>query len=292
MTMGVVDLHAVTRILREAGIDVSDPRIIAAGRSLVLNDGARVIRISPESRSDEESHLHLITLLAAADAPVLEPLTTTAHECIIGTVTLWPLARPPMRPEEQLGRLLRKLHRVPAGVLSGRPNVRRRLHQQLSALPSRNVPAEVTDELAALAAGLPTDPGWNTAESVAVHGDAHRGNVMELAGRAVLIDTGGLHLGPWQLDLIPTWSAARRNGGDWSAWYQIRESYDDERLANGLWDWEHLAEAVLEREIVTTVFLAENWHHHPWVRDEVRLRLDTWHEPDRYIWNTGLSTGR
>jgi aminoglycoside phosphotransferase (APT) family kinase protein len=280
-----VDLAAVGRVLANAGIHLSRPVVISAGRSLVIADGSTVLRISPDHPHEEEEALHVTRQLAALRAPVAEPLSTRVVSTVIGTVTFWPLLTPSPSPLRDLGNALGQLHRMPTAHLGNRSGNRERIFFAVGILPGRGLPAAITTRLTQLVELLPARPGWHAEPGVVVHGDAHPANVMRSGDRAALIDIGGVHIAPWQLDLIPVWCNARRSGGDWQTWYELKDAYGED-LTAGLWDWPHLTEAVLERELVTTLFLAEQWNLRPWVRDEIAHRLDTWDSADA-TWNTG-----
>jgi hypothetical protein len=87
-------------------------------------------------------------------------------------------------------------------------------------------------------------------------------------------------------DMIPAWCAARRAVRGRELWKEFRTGYGEN--ADDLLTWRHLDEAVLERELLTTIFLAEQWQTRPWVRTELETRIASWDDPDGGArWNTG-----
>jgi hypothetical protein len=282
-----IDLEAVRTALRAAGLNVGALRLVNPGRTLVVADGERAIRISDADPSQIERELRTTILLGVAGAPVLTPLDPVPVESVLGTVSLWPLADKSPRPEEDLGTTLRELHLVGATLAYGQPLNRSKVRRMVMELEVYGVDPATTALLRSIAAELPEVPSWQREPSgVLLHGDAHNGNIMRVRGRPVLIDAGGAQSGPWQLDLVPTWVAARRGRDGWGNWQAVKDSYDPALLADGLWDWEHLAEAVLERELLTTLFLCRMWRRLDWVRDEVGLRLRSW-TGNTEPWNIG-----
>lgn len=289
-----VDLGAVREVLQRAGVRVGPLLLLSAGPTLVVQDGDRVFRLSRQSVDAAEDIVHLALQLAAAGAPVLLPIDRGVRETILGTVTLWEPATPSPEPESDLGRAIQALHRTQLPGVHARPTNRSRIKREVMQLEHHGVHDTTIDALRRIASRLPEEPGWvGDTGSTVLHGDAHRGNVMRRAGKPVLIDLEDVHYGPAQLDLLPTWCAARRSADGWWAWQQMRDAYRtarDDRPDHGdsdLWDWPHLEEAILERELMTTLFLCRRWREDPWVQDEVEHRVRTW-EDARAVWNTGL----
>lgn len=287
-----VDLNAVAGALRSAGVRTGNLRLLNTGRTLVVADAEKVIRITDADHEQTEREIRTTLLLVAAGAPVLAPLEPGVTETILGAVTTWPLAEKTDRPEQDLGTTLRELHQVNVVLAYGQTTNRTKVRRMAMELEKYGVDAETTEALRALVTTLPEECTWRgDTGQVVLHGDAHRGNIMRRGGRPVLIDSGGAQVGPWQLDLVPTWAAARRSRDGWGNWQQLKDNYDPGKLAGGLWDWSHLQEAVLERELMTTLFLARMWRRAPWVREEIGTRLESWWDHSR-PWNTGTDAGR
>lgn len=286
-----IDLEGVAGALRDAGIRVKALRLLNTGRTLVVADGNRAIRIAEGDIWQAEQELDTAHLLDAAGAPVLIPLERRAYESVLGTATVWPLASKSPEPEKDLGRTLREFHHVHVTWARGRRDNRSKVRRIAMELETHGVDQDVIASLRELVDRLPDTPSWERDERVVVlHGDAHRGNVMRLSGRPVLIDTGWVQQGPYQLDLLPTWVSARRGRDAWSGWEELMRSYDPGGPAAGLWDWEHLEEAVLERELLMTLFLCRLWRRAEWTRSEVRKRLNGW-DNHQEAWNTGRDVG-
>lgn len=282
-----IDLDGVAGALRGAGLKIGPLRLLNTGRTLVVTDGTRAIRIAEGEPWQAEHELEAAHLLAASGAPVLTPLERRAYETILGTVTLWPLATKSPEPEKDLGRTLRTLHHVHVTWARGQRDNRSKVRRMSMELETHGVDQSVVDGLRSLAGRLPDTPRWaQDQQAVVLHGDAHRGNVMRLSGQPLLIDTGWVQYGPRELDLLPTWVTARRGRDSWSGWESLVQSYDPTGPATGLWDWEHLEEAVLERELLMTLFLCRMWRRADWVRSEIVKRLDGWDNHSE-PWNTG-----
>jgi aminoglycoside phosphotransferase (APT) family kinase protein len=288
-----VDLTAVREVINKIGMRtgelslLSPGGVLSSGGTLVVRDRDRAIRFSQQSIAEARETLHLANQLAAAGAPVLLPLEQDAMESLLGTVTVWEIATPSPEPERDLGSVLGLLHRVELPGARNRPGNRPRIKREAMRLEQHGVDPGVIEELRGLAARLPDQPGWVEGTNRVVHGDAHRGNVMRRGGRPVLIDLGNVHHGPAELDLLPTWCAARRAGDGWWAWQRLRDTYRGAPGEDGLWYWPHLEEAVLERELMTTLFLSRRWRDDPWAREEVMHRVRTW-EDTTSTWETGL----
>jgi aminoglycoside phosphotransferase (APT) family kinase protein len=288
-----IDLTAVREVVNSIGIrtgelDLLSPGgALSSGGTLVVRDRNRAIRFSQQSITEAQETLHLANQLAAAGAPVLLPLDSVAAETLLGTVTIWELATPSPEPERDLGSVLGLLHRIELPGVRHRAGNRPRIKREVMGLEQHGVEPGVIEELRAIAARLPDQPAWVHETNRVVHGDAHRGNVMRRNGRPVLIDLGNVHHGPAELDLLPTWCAARRAGDGWWAWQRLRDTYRDTPGEDGLWDWPHLEEAVLERELMTTLFLSRRWRDDPGAREEVTHRVRTW-EDTTSTWETGL----
>jgi hypothetical protein len=278
-------------ILREdllrAGHRVGPLELLSEGGSLVFKDERVVVRLGGEDPHEMLETLGRVAQLSAARAPVLAPIALEPVLTRYGAVTLWPLAYPSRDPIHDLARACRGLH-LTMTQPTGRDRSRQRMRTQLRALGGVGVPEDVHRQLLDLAARLPEEPSWGGYGGL-VHGDAHPGNVAVYDGAPVLIDLISLRNGPVELDFVPLWCAARRGRSHWSHWQRFQDGYGDLNTTRRLGDWEHLEEAVLERELTTTIFLAQRWLERPWVREEIALRLRSWDEPERgERWNTGL----
>lgn len=244
-----------------------------------------IVKVTDDEPHAVSSQLLRLQQLATLRAPVLEPLRTEPLLSEHGTITVWPVAGVSADPYGDLAQALGGLHRSSRDLRGPSPE-RDNLRRHLRDLGDFGVPVSVHQQLLDLAAELPDDPSWGDGQLL--HGDAHPGNVVILKGAPVLIDLSPGAYGPAQLDWVPAWCDGRRREGGWRRWELFRNRYTGETDPRTLNEWEHLDEAVLERELITTVFLARQWLRLPWVEREVKRRLEGWNEPAQgERWNTG-----
>lgn len=279
-------IRGVAADLRAGGVRFDEARVIHRGSSIVIGDGTRVARITDDDTSTAEATLGRSIALGASRAPVLEPAHARPIPTRLGTATVWPQGRTPPDPLRNLGRALAALHAVDDVELPRRPAARNLLRARLRELSGVGVDEFVLSELMGIAAVLPEETSWHGDGNAVVHGDAHTGNIIWFEGKILFLDTSTVGKGEPRSDMVPAWCAARRGQRGWEAWEEFRDGYGPG--AADLRDWEHLDEAILERELLTTIFLAEQWQTRPWVRDEIVTRLRTWESPERGDrWNTG-----
>lgn len=272
--------------IRRGGVRLENPRILHQGSSIVIGDGTRVVRITEEDTAQAEEIIGRAHALGASRAPVLEPAHDRPLTTRLGTATVWPQGRTAPDGTRNLGKVLAGLHRVDDLVIPPRTQSRNDLRRRLRELSGIGVDENVLRGLMAIAARLPEDIPWVGANRTLIHGDAHTGNIIWHEGRVLLLDTSTVGMGDPMTDLVPSWCAARRGKRGRTLWNEFREGYGD--AADSLLEWPHLDEAVLERELLTTIFLAEQWQTRAWVRDEVASRIESWDRPeDGARWNTG-----
>jgi len=273
--------------LRNLGVPVGELRVIHRGGSVVLSDDTIVVRLGPEDHEETSATLRLVGALELADAPVLTPLLPSPLRTRFGVVTVWPRAEPSAHPYEDLGRALHDLHeKGPVSLLRRGEDTRTGLRRRVRRLGSGQAPEGIVRWLMRALAELPEKASWDD-DGVLLHGDAHPGNVLRLRGRAVLSDMGTARTGPASLDLVPAWCDARRGRRGWMVWREFKNGYAA-GAAEELAAWEHLGEAVHEREITTTVFLAERLRDDPALLEELELRRRSWDRPgDGERWNCG-----
>lgn len=280
-------LHALRQELRGAGWQLGELQMVHRGQSVVLHETERdvVVRVAPGTVEQAEELLQLHVRLSVARAPVLSPVEPYPVSTSFGVATLWPAARPSSRPLEHLGEALLRLHRVEPSAVWHRAPARVHLRSSLHGLVARGVPEDVVLELARLTEKLPAVPSWQgEPDAVVVHGDAHAGNVLLHDGEPVLIDLDRVHHAPAQVDLIPTWAVGRRNGA-WGDWNQLCQGYGSSGLTVDIGQWRHLREAVQERELATTAFLARFWTERLDLRDEVASRIEEMAGSGQGVWN-------
>lgn len=280
------DLAGVVEDVRRAGIKLDTPRLLHHGSSIVLGDGTSVVRITEEDTAQAEENIGRAHALGASRAPVLEPSHDRPLPTRLGTATVWPQGRPAPDAIRNLGKVLADLHRVDDLVIPPRTQSRNDLRRRLRELSGIGVEENLLGQLMTLAARLPEEISWAGNTRSLVHGDAHTGNIIWHEGRVLLLDISTIGMGEPFTDMVPAWCAARRGNRGRALWSEFHEGYGDQ--ASLLYEWEHLEEAVLERELLTTIFLAEQWQTRAWVREEVATRVESWDRPDDGPrWNTG-----
>ena len=282
----VEELEHAAADIRRSGVRFGAARILHRGSSLVIGDGTLVARITDADTAAAEELIGRATTLAANRAPVLEPAHPRPIRTRLGIATLWPQGRPAPDVVRNLGRALAALHTVEGTVFAPRHDPRGNMRRRLRELTGAGVDERTLARMMDVAARLPEEPSWSSAGGGLVHGDAHTGNVIWHEGRTVLLDTASIANGETLLDLVPAWYSARRGKRGWDVWEEFRDGYGSR--ADDLPEWPHLEEALLERELTATIFLAEQWQNQPWVRDEIETRLTSWDEPDSgERWETG-----
>lgn len=280
------DLAGIIEDVRRAGIRLENPRILHQGSSIVIGDGTRVVRITEEDTAQAEEIIGRAHALGASRAPVLEPAHDRPISTRLGTATVWPQGRTAPDSTRNLGKVLAGLHRVDDLVIPARTQSRNDLRRRLRELSGIGVDENILRDLMRIAIRLPEEISWADANRTLVHGDAHTGNIIWHDGRVLLLDTSTVGMGEPMTDLVPSWCAARRGKRGRALWNDFREGYGEN--ADLLVEWPHLDEAVLERELLTTIFLAEQWQTRAWVREEVATRIESWDRPeDGARWNTG-----
>lgn len=283
----VVEPGALRAELLTAGHRVGDLRLLSDGGSLVFRDDHTVVRLGSEDLYEAMRVLGRAAQLSVGRAPVLAPLHIEPVRTSYGIATLWPVGYPSRDPVRDLAQACRGLHAVMTSQ-SEEDRTRDVLRSRLRDLGAVGIDEAVHQELMDRASTLSDEPGWDPVGGF-VHGDAHPGNVVLHNSVPTLIDLASMRSGPIELDFIPLWSAARRGRNDWSHWQSFQDGYGDPVVTARLNDWPHLEEALLERELTTTIFLAQYWQRRPWVRDEVRIRLRSWDDATNgERWNTGL----
>lgn len=280
------DLAGIIEDVRRAGIRLENPRILHQGSSIVIGDGTRVVRITEEDTAQAEEIIGRAHALGASRAPVLEPAHDRPISTRLGTATVWPQGRTAPDSTRNLGKVLAGLHRVDDLVIPARTQSRNDLRRRLRELSGIGVDENILRDLMRIAIRLPEEISWADANRTLVHGDAHTGNIIWHDGRVLFLDTSTVGMGEPMTDLVPSWCAARRGKRGRALWNDFREGYGEN--ADLLVEWPHLDEAVLERELLTTIFLAEQWQTRAWVREEVATRIESWDRPeDGARWNTG-----
>lgn len=217
MTDSAVDLDAaVCEALRTRGIRAYDLELVADGPRRILRSSIAevVVRIHASEVSADELTIHLdqVRSLIRNGARLIAPVVDEPIQLPHGRVaSVWPLASPAHPDVQDLAEIFRSLHDCPDPGLDPWDNldaIRLGL-KHLSSLDGdrQGLFAALLRWADALQA---TKPAFSRIGPV--HADAHAGNVMEVAGRCVLIDLDGLASGPPEIDLAVPLTDHRRSG--------------------------------------------------------------------------------
>ncbi|WP_157172042.1 aminoglycoside phosphotransferase family protein [Nocardia higoensis] len=272
--------YALDKACRRAGVDPSDAVMLRLGENVLyrLASVPVVVRIArgPAYRMDACKEIAVASWLASqgiAGARVFELGCEQPLDVNGLPVTFWSvLAGRPGNDEdsEALGKVLLTLHgldRPSFDLPSVEPFGRMAARLASAPIPRadsdllRHRVAQLTDELAALRFQLP---------SVAVHGDAHVGNLMIVDGSPVLIDFETFAWGPAEWDLA-------KIAAECSVGMVDRRHYDAFATAYGhdvtTWSgWPVLRDI---QRVKMVSWLAQNIEHSARVRDEYAKRIET-----------------
>lgn len=218
----MVDVEDAAWRRRDAGADAAhevacqlgleQPVLISLGGAALWRAGDVALRVERPATNARQL-VRLVKLAAAAAVPVAVPLRSEPFEHPQGQVTVWPWIEPaPQRPADLrcLGATLRALHEdVDVGEWrqAGAPSVfalfERWLVRNLNELADSQFGPALTDLLEQqraiwlprARATLPTPLG-----EVALHGDAHPGNLITIADGCLLVDWELACVGPGEWD--------------------------------------------------------------------------------------------
>lgn len=271
---------ALDKACRWAGLDPSGAVMLRLGENVLyrLASAPVVVRIArgPEYRMDACKEISVASWLASqgiAGATVFELGCVQPLDVDGFPVTFWSLLAGRSGDGEDsgaLGKVLHTLHGLnrPSFDL---PDVQpfARMAARLASAPIpradsdllRERVVQLEDELALLRFQLP---------SVAVHGDAHVGNLMIVDGAPVLIDFEAFAWGPAEWDLA-------KIAAECSVGMVDRRHYDTFAAAYGhditTWSgWPVLREI---QRVKMVSWLAQNIEHSPRIHDEYAKRIET-----------------
>jgi hypothetical protein len=221
--------------------------------------GAKVVAVA---RHFERHGIPAIRLLPGVDQPIL------VGEHVV-TAWVW-VAQTGRRPTaEDLGRLLRRVHALPApeGIGHWDPlaDVRARVAdaEEIEPRDRKFLLRRCADVEAALSElEFPLRRGL-------IHGDAHPGNLIGGPGGPVLCDFDSACVGPPEWDLTPLAVGRERFGDPAGRYRMLADTYGFDVAA---WDGFGVLRAARELKLTTSVLPI--LRSHPQVRDELRRRLD------------------
>ncbi|GAA2679188.1 MULTISPECIES: aminoglycoside phosphotransferase family protein [Actinosynnema] len=278
-----------------AGLDARDAQLVHHYASAVVHlpRAGAVARIGPGDRTAAADRcLALVRWLIDEGFPVPAPLGgLRAVHVASSTVTFWHHhpqhgAATSRLDSAALGALLRRLHDLPdppVDLPSWRPLTG--LEQALTEPWSHEaLPDDDRDwvlrRIAAVRAGL--DHAHLPLGRGLIHGDAWAGNLLHGArGRVLLGDWDDVAWGPREVDLVPTWHAARRyrDEPDWTTRFAAAYGHD---LAASTPDFELLMQM---RDLVQISGPLRHAAHSPVHARALRQRLDGTRARDSRRWH-------
>jgi Ser/Thr protein kinase RdoA (MazF antagonist) len=271
-------MDAAVAVARRAGLDVREPRLLRDLPNVLVHLSpepvvARVPMTFTRLRGRDwiERELELTAFLARADARIAAPLRSVdpgPYEQDGFLVTLWEhVDHDPDRPLDAhgAGDALREVHELLATVpADGLAHFARLDEIETLVGLLRLSPEEHSLFREALDASRDRVDGLDPALQ-AVHGDAHRGNVLRGSSGPLWSDFENLCLGPRELDLACNEIRARRWG---------REREDDELLAGyGEHDHELVAQLIPVHALFLAAWTFELAERTPAVRPSAVERL-------------------
>lgn len=224
-------------LCRAAGLDPHGARLLHARANLTyhLPRADAVIRLrhtygAAEWQRRLTSAVRITAWLADQGFPTVAPLDIQPVTIDGWTATFWkyvPVEGAVVAGPTVLGRLLRRLHSLPA------PPVRLEPTDPLGSLPTDLqraggvLPAERRDWLMSRASQITEEYGRTEMPlgRGMIHGDAHDGNLLPVYGSYILGDWDSVSHGPLAQDLIPTLDGVLHFGQPRSEWSDLCAAY-------------------------------------------------------------------
>lgn len=246
------------------------------GRSLIL----RVTREPLKDRQTVVAELSRLSHLAETGAPVLGPIRQEPINLKGAWATLWPEGeRELTAPSYSLGRVLAQLHLFipPPGLPRGEQAAITRVDQRIDGAVQAGAPTSVIEairskrlelgsNLECLIGGIPR----------LAHGDAHTGNLVQHAGKPLLVDLDDLCIAPREMDFAPSEVSSRRFKHLETAYRDLLAGYD---MPESEIDQGNLAIYCQLRELTMISWLATLWGVEPRSRRELQNRVEGWDTP-------------
>ena len=254
-----------------------DAELIRLGENAIfrLHDKPLVVRIgrAPEKLPVVRQELCVARWLADRRVPVTCPYEGVTQPIVLDghPVSVWHLVVPgePRPGVVDPAALLRQIHALGDCPCELQPldplatAVQRLHHAHALAEQDRKFLLERTSELRQafreLTFALPQ--GF-------IHGDAHTGNLLGMAGRAVLSDFEAVAIGPREWDLTAIAMAQTRFGLPAATYRRFVDGYGFDVTT-----WSGYPVLRKMRELYMTAWLAQNLGHGPDVAAEVNLRI-------------------
>jgi aminoglycoside phosphotransferase (APT) family kinase protein len=272
------------RACARVGVDAGDAELLRLGENALwrLARAGLVVRIarSTQRLATVDKELRVARWLADLDFPATRVAEELAQPLLVdGRVVSWWRTVPASarRPSVvDLARILRAWHRLPDPPFTLPPL------DPLGAVPGRlahatGVAQADRDLLAVRCAELGERYAALRLPSPlrAIHGDAHRGNLLAEDGRTVIGDFEAAAVGPPEWDLVPTAIAVARFGLPAADYQAFTAAYG--------WDvitWDGFAVLRAVRELTMTTWLMQNIREDHAAAAEFTLRVACLREGD------------
>jgi Ser/Thr protein kinase RdoA (MazF antagonist) len=242
-------------------IDPAGAQLIRLGENAIwrLDRAGLVVRIARSTRrlATVEKELQVARWLATLEFPAVRVADELEQPLLLdGRVVSWWRAVPvsDRRPSlVDLARILRAWHQLPGppfslpaldplGKIPGRLAQAAKVDRaDLEFLAARH--AELQQQYAALRFPAPKGP---------IHGDGHRGNLLDDRGRVVIGDLEAVCVGPREWDLVPTAMAVPRFGVPAADYHAFVAAY-----GRDVTDWDGYLVLRAVRELTMTTWLMQ-----------------------------------
>jgi aminoglycoside phosphotransferase (APT) family kinase protein len=276
--------RTLKRACAKVGIDAGAARLVRLGENAIwrLDQAGLVVRIARSTRrlTTVDKELRVARWLATFDFPAVRVADDLEQPLLLdGRVVSWWRAVPESDQQPSLvdlARILRAWHQLPnppfvLQALDPLGNVPGRLahaagvgRADLAFLAARCV--ELAERYSDLR--FPASPG-------PIHGDAHRGNLLDNHGRAVVGDFEAVCNGPREWDLVPTAMAVARFGVPAADYRAFAAAYGRDVTE---WDGYPVLRAV--RELGMTTWLMQLIHEDDEAAAEFAVRVACLREGD------------
>lgn len=280
--MGSVELEAVelrllTALAAEFG-PLVDLTLVRVGSNVTFQSAKKqlFVRVSTGRDSDEELRGVLVKAqeLFEAGAPVVPPLTT--HVFNLGDdsyATIWPLHRAVEPSPAEMGRLIRATRDISVLTpLKRGQEIIDRVQPRLLFAADAGVPDSLVDFLSGELSNLEQCAVVHSQAGTAIHGDAHKGNVVSTKKGLRWVDLDTFALGDPEVDLAPARVASQRFQASTRDWEEFLGGYS--RLFNE----ERLEYYSRLKQLTMTSWLATLWRIRPETRPELLHRVETFRE--------------
>jgi hypothetical protein len=272
-----VELSLIAALAAEFG-PLTDLVLVRVGSNVTFRSVKKqlFIRVTTGGDSAEELRRGLVKAreLFAAGAPVVPPLSSHVFNLGAGAyATLWPLHRAVEPTPAEMGRLIRSTRDISALTsLKRGKEIIDRVQPRLLFAADAGVPDSLVDFLSGELKNLEQCAVAHSPAGTAIHGDAHKGNVVSTEKGLRWVDLDTFALGDPEVDLAPARVASQRfrvSAGDWEEFLGgYSRPFDEERL-------EYYSRL---KQLTMTSWLATLWRIRPETRPELLHRIETFRE--------------